>query len=368
MANVRFYKLSSLPTFVANTHTGIFVHLTAAYNDGTTDYPEGLWFGGRVGWEYLTNASDTSAITNIVTAAIENLDASTVATLVADAIPAGSGSGTTLTLKGVQEQNGIISQGTGASTVTIGAGKLQIGVGNASNPSDLFGANDTGNTVLVLDDTVLNYDPSTHKLGIITNSNTSSSNKIATMSDIASLSGAMHYKGVLNAASDLPSTTPAPGDVYIVKTAFTSGGNTFEVGDMVVYGNAGALSIIQSNMTIGTASGQVATNDGALTNGNIVVATANGITTSSYSLSGASSRTQTITDSTPSGQTPADGVNHSTSIVDTLTIFGENRTTRLVIGSTNPSIEVKEGISSDEDVNIDLVWNTTAPTVSNNGN
>lgn len=364
--NVRFYKLISLPTFDANIHTGIFVHLTTAYNDGTTNRPEGLWFGGRVGWEYLTNASDTSSITNIVTAAIENLDANTVATLVA--APSSSGSGTTLTLKGVKENDGIISQGDGTSTVTIGAGKLQIGVGNANNPSDLFGANDTGNTVLVLDDTQLNYNTSTHTLGVITNSNTSASNKIATMADIASISGAMHYKGTLNSSSDLPSTT-APGDVYIVETAFTDAisGITYEVGDMVVYGNAGAMNIIQSNMTIGTHSGQVATNDGDLTSGNIVIATGNGISTSSsYSLSGASSRTLTITDDTPAGQTPADGVNHSTSIVDSLTIFGQNRGIRLVIGSINPSIEVKEGGSSDQTVNIDLVWNTSVPTATGN--
>lgn len=355
--NVRFYKLSSLPTFDANTHTGIFVHLTTAYNDGTTNRPEGLWFGGRVGWEYLTNASDTSSITNIVTAAIENLDANTVATLVA--APSSSGSGTTLTLKGVKEDDGVISQGTGTSTVTIGAGKLKIGVGATGVPSDLFGANDTGDTVLVLDDTQLNYNTSTHTLGIITNSNTSASNKIATMADIASISGAMHYKGVLNSDSDFPSTTE-PGDVYIVATEFTHGGTKYEVGDMVVYGDNGYMNIVQSNETIGVFSGQIAENDGNLTSGRIVVATGSGIATSDYSLSNASSRTLTITDDA----TVTDGVTHYTSIVDTITILGESRASRLVIGSINPSIEVKEGGGSDEAVNIDLVWNTSVPTLN----
>ena len=356
--NVRFYKLSSLPTFDANIHTGIFVHLTTAYNDGTTNRPEGLWFGGRVGWEYLTNASDTSSITNIVTAAIENLDANTVATLVAS--PSSSGSGTTLTLKGVQEQNGLISQGTGTSTVTIGAGKLKIGVGATGVPSDLFGANDTGDTVLVLDDTQLNYNTSTHTLGVITNRTTSASNKIATMDDIASISGAMHYKGVLNSDSDFPLTTE-PGDVYIVATEFTHGGTKYEAGDMVVYGDNGSMNIVQSNETIGVFSGQIAENDGNLTSGRIVVATGSGIATSNYSLSdGASSRTLTINDDA----TTTDGVTHYTSIEDSLTILGESRGIRLVIGSINPSIEVKEGGSSDQTVKIDLVWNTSVPTLN----
>jgi len=366
MANVRFYKLSSLPTFVASTHTGIFVHLTTDYTDTNNEitYPEGLWFGGRNGWEYLTNS----------TTAIDQLDAETIETLVAEDIPADRGSGTILTLKGVKEDDGIIEQGDGTSKVTIGAGKLQIGVGNADDPSDLFGANDTTNTVLVLDSTHFHYNPSAKKLNIITESPTTDTNKIATMADIASLTGAMHYKGVLNSPLDFPLTTE-PGDVYIVTTAFTyddsdsdsdsDSGITFEVGDMVVYGNNGSMNIVQSNMTIGVNDGQFAVNDGALTSGNIVVATGTGIETSDYSLSGASSRTQTITDATTDGQTPIDGVNHSTSIVDTLTIFGEDRTTRLVIGSTNPSIEVKEGLAPDVEVSLDLVWNTTIPSVQN---
>jgi len=51
MANVRFYRLSQLPTFDAASHQGVFVHLTQA--DST--HPVGLWFGGSQGWEYLTN-------------------------------------------------------------------------------------------------------------------------------------------------------------------------------------------------------------------------------------------------------------------------------------------------------------------------
>jgi hypothetical protein len=339
--------------------------LTAQQTVGETTNLPGLYFGGTVGWEYLTNTNDESSITTVINGIIENLDANTVATLVA--APSSSGSGTTLTLKGVKEDDGVISQGTGTSTVTIGAGKLKIGVGATGVPSDLFGANDTGDTVLVLDDTQLNYNTSTHTLGIITNSNTSASNKIATMADIASISGAMHYKGTLNSSSDLPSTT-ASGDVYIVETAFTDAisGITYEVGDMVVYGDNGYMNIVQSNETIGVFSGQIAENDGNLTSGRIVVATGSGIATSDYSLSNASSRTLTITDDTPAGQTPADGVNHSTGIVDSLTIFGQNRGIRLVIGSINPSIEVKEGGSSDQTVNIDLVWNTSVPTATGN--
>ena len=49
--NVRFYRLSQLPTFNAVSHQGVFVHLTQA--DDT--HPVGLWFGGTEGWEFLTN-------------------------------------------------------------------------------------------------------------------------------------------------------------------------------------------------------------------------------------------------------------------------------------------------------------------------
>lgn len=51
MANVKFYRLSQLPTFSLESHQGVFVHLTQA--DAT--HPVGLWFGGTQGWEFLTN-------------------------------------------------------------------------------------------------------------------------------------------------------------------------------------------------------------------------------------------------------------------------------------------------------------------------
>ena len=51
MANVKFYRLSQLPTFSSESHQGVFVHLTQA----DTTHPVGLWFGGTQGWEFLTN-------------------------------------------------------------------------------------------------------------------------------------------------------------------------------------------------------------------------------------------------------------------------------------------------------------------------
>lgn len=51
MANVRFYRLETLPAYEAAKHQGVFVHLTQA--DST--HPIGLWFGGSQDWEYLTN-------------------------------------------------------------------------------------------------------------------------------------------------------------------------------------------------------------------------------------------------------------------------------------------------------------------------
>lgn len=57
MANVKFYRLGTLPTFVAENHQGVFIHLTSdvTESDNTIKYKKGLYFGGTIGWEYLTN-------------------------------------------------------------------------------------------------------------------------------------------------------------------------------------------------------------------------------------------------------------------------------------------------------------------------
>lgn len=55
MANVKFYKVSSLVTFNSSKHSGLFVHLTADQKSGETVVNKaGLYFGGANGWEYLT--------------------------------------------------------------------------------------------------------------------------------------------------------------------------------------------------------------------------------------------------------------------------------------------------------------------------
>ena len=393
MANVKFYRLSTLPSFIPSSHVGVFIHITADYTpantvvrgyeggqgynpsdsttwgtasnfDGTFVVKKGLWFGGYQSWEFLTNDTDSSAIVN----AIDDLDAATVATLTQNTDEYGN---ITLTLKGVQENNGIISQGDGTGTVTIGNGALTIsgenGNGTATNAT-LTTANASTNNNLELDPYALTFTSSSTpgtagKISVLTQTAVSITNKIATMADIANIAGAMHYKGRIENLADWPtgtgSRTVNAGDTYIASSNFTytlGGANIpIELGDMVVFegGSTSSFHVFQSNMTVGVADGQIAKNDGALTNGNLVVATARGIATTNIDSTAPASRTLTVASGTADGQ----GFYHDATATDDLDIFGVDYTKILKISSDNTSIEVKKGTGNDE-VAIDLIWQT----------
>ena len=145
VANVRFYKLATLPTF-EEKHKGIFVHvtsnLTRTLNEGNYTYswgglkpdvipqiviqkivekettrpvlvPEwmdsrrinivesGLWFGGENGWELLSNDTTSGAIDAAINAKI--------ATLNVEGYAQATISGSTLTISGIKETNGKIA-------------------------------------------------------------------------------------------------------------------------------------------------------------------------------------------------------------------------------------------------------------------
>jgi hypothetical protein len=338
-SNVRFYKLPVLPSFDAAKHTGIFVHVTETMlknpwkptgkeeaidptNIFMTPFVEGqeegrlnlvqwlaarrisqvesgLWFGGENGWELLSNE-----------------------------------------ISGGFAENG----------------ELQI------NTNSVFTANQAGNSNITLDANALSFNSETNTISVVANTDVSSTNKLATMADIAGIAGAMHYRGPLTGAASgdgsWPSTVAA-GDVYIVTTAFTHSSDALEVGDMIVF-NSNSTSdykVVQSNLTLGVGQGQVAANTEALTSGNLVVASATGIETTNYNINTASNRTLSVGNTaTTTGDT---SIIHETKATDTLTILGQDRVSSLTINSTNDSISVSgSNTNNDGTVTLDLVWNT----------
>ena len=139
MVNVRFYRLETLPSFVLEKHNGIFVHVTKTmYKNGSIEHPNpkdpatlwmtpgkigdvermnlvkwlenrhiteiasGLWFGGENGWELLSNETNSAAIDAAIVAKI--------ATLHIDGYAQATISGSTLTISGIKEEDGIIAK------------------------------------------------------------------------------------------------------------------------------------------------------------------------------------------------------------------------------------------------------------------
>ena len=163
------------------------------------------------------------------------------------------------------------------------------------NSTDVFSANTDTNLTLRQYDFVYNNG----ELGVNVQTLTSATNKIATMEDIASLSGAMHYKGGVT-AYPTPTADTKAGDTYIVTQRFeypANSGNWYEVGDMLVAtadGTSATYTVVQSNLTLGMGTGEVAVNQTALTATQIVVAGTTGVQTTGYTIGGAVS-TQSIT-------------------------------------------------------------------------
>ncbi len=457
--NVRFYKLEVLPSFDAAKHTGIFVHVTGTMRkspwtlvDGKTRInPEelfmtvlidgkekinlvqwlvnrnietvesGLWFGGANGWELLSNDTSSGAIdaaiaaldvdgysqaeitddginssltikgikeengkigadtnknvsveidgvynssTNkiatvgTVTSKINALDVSTITTVTKTA----SGDNTILGFKGVKETDGKIAQGDSNETFTVGDAKLKLVVG--TEELEIFSANAKSDSELQLDSNAFQWNKSDDKfiLGVKTKTAITDKNRLITESDIAGIAGAMHYIGSIANDNGWPSTTPKKGDVYISTGTFTHGGETIQTGDMIVFGDNGSFTVVQSNITLGTGSGQVAANSAALTSGNLVVASATGIETISFDATNLTdtnknTRNLTQTNGRHDAEIVANGVNnlyHAVTVTDTLKIMNRDFTESLDIWSENRSIQV----DAENGVKLDLVWNT----------
>lgn len=192
MANVRFYRLKTLPSFEVPKHQGIFVHVTSkltrtgkegnyTYSWGELDkdaipniviqnivekettrpilVPEwmdsrrldtvesGLWFGGENGWELLSNDI------NSIDATIAALDVPgyAQATITPDTPPAeGVPNSSTLTIKGIQEVDGRIGAADGSD--------LNIKIDGIYNESNKIATQSTVTTTVTTAINGLNVD------------------------------------------------------------------------------------------------------------------------------------------------------------------------------------------------------------------
>lgn len=434
MANVRFYRVETLPSFDVSKHVGIFVHVTT----GDTTHKAGLWFGGTNSWEYLTN--DTNAIdaaieakiqeldvtgyaqatitTNAplggkpnstltisgikedngiiakdddnklevaidgtydkstnkiatkstVTTAIEALDSEGTIQAVTTAQATDNNANTVLTFKGVKETNGKIEQGDGAETFTVGDAKLKIQIGS-STATDVFSANATEDSTIQLDGLV--FKKNGDVISVITPTALASDNRLVTEKDVASLAGAMHYKGTVSSLQEFrnklgDSDAEEAGDVYIAtgipEGSFTDDkGNVIENGDMIVFNSDSEYKVVQSNITLGIKSGQIAKNDGDLSpNNNVVIATSAGIKTISITeddLTGTTNGNNSRTLSIANGSIADNGFYHAVTITDTFKVIGKDFSKSINITSNNRSIDIANNANTG--VMVDLVWNTS---------
>ena len=384
----------------------------------------GLWFGGENGWELLTNETNSGTIDAAINAKIQGLDVNGYAqatisgsTLTISGIkevdgkiaiddsknlevaiegvynestnkiatqstvtneingldvgtiqavttaPAeGNTANTVLTFKGVKETNGKIAQGDGATTLTVGDAKLKIQIGS-STATDVFSANAQADSTIKLDGLV--FKKNEDVISVITPTPLASNNRLVTEKDVANLAGAMHYKGTIANAGDWPRTVKA-GDVYIATGEnFEKEGQVIESGDMIVFNseNPTIFTVVQSNITSGVISGQIAKNDGDLTPNNMVIATSAGIKTIGITESdltgtenGNNTRRLTYVNGTPD-ITGDITLYHSATITDTFKVIGKDFSKSINISSNNRSINIAN--NGDTGVMVDLVWNTS---------
>ena len=464
MANVRFYKLEVLPNFDVSKQ-GIFVHVTKPMKkeiwdlsngnkvdpatlwmtlgkDGGSvgrinlvewlternieEIASGLWFGGENGWELLSNETnaidatinakiaaldvngyaqatitgstltisgikedngiiakddgqklevaidggynkDTNKIATqlTVTTAINNLDASAFQTVTKST----SGVNTVLTFNGIKEVDGIISQGVteNPETFTVGDAKLKIQIGS-STATNVFSANAIEDSTIKLDGYVFRKGDN-DVISVITPTAVSERNRLVTEQDIASLGGAMHYKGSIASDTQWPANENVKaGYVWIASGNFEHGAETIELGDLIVFNTDNVntdYTVVQSNITLGVGDGQVAANVGALADGKLVVGVnpatgSKGIKTVDFDVTnltgttGKNERTLSIANGT--ADTLVASLYHDVTITDALTVIGKPFTKSIKISSPNRSIEIAK--NDDTGVMVDLVWNT----------
>lgn len=321
--------------------------------------------------ESTNKIATQSTVTTAVTTAINGLNANTVQAVTFNTPE--NGGNTTLTFKGVKEENGVIAQGDGATTLVVGDAKLKIQIGS-DEATNVFSANAQTDSTIKLDGYV--FKKNGDVISVITPTAVSESNKLVTQQDIANLNGAMHYQGPIATADNWPTTVKA-GDVYIATGDFEYNSQSIESGDMIVFNSASLTDykVVQSNITLGIGDGQIAANVGALSDGNLVVGvnstTGKGIKTVNFDVTnltgttGKNERNLTLDSKLADRELQSEGVEsveglyHSVGITDTFTIMGRDMSKSFSISSRNRSISIeKVGDVNSTDAQIDLIWNT----------
>ena len=290
-----------------------------------------------------------------VTNAINNLDVQTPIQAVTFNTPENGGN-TTLTFKGVKEENGKIVDGNGTGTFIVGDAKLKIQIGS-STATDVFSANAQADSTIKLDGLVFKKNGN-NEISVITPTAVTSSNRLVTEQDIANLANnAMLYKGSIASDTQWPSNENVKaGYVWIASGNFEHGDGsdveTIESGDLIVFNadnDNSKYTVVQSNITLGTGVGQVAANTEGLTNGNLVVATGTGIKTTGISAS-------VLEEANNTRNLTYNNVTGGISITDNLKIMGRDFNQSINITSNNKSIKIAN--NGNTGVMVDLVWNT----------
>lgn len=300
------------------------------------------------------------ATESTVTTAIGALDSEGTIQAVTTAQATDNNANTVLTFKGVQETNGVIAQGTGTDTFTVGNANLKIQIGSAE-ATNVFSANAQSDSTIKLDGLVFKKNDN-NEISVITPTAVSSSNKLVTQQDIANLNGAMHYKTTIANAGAWPETVKA-GDVYIATGEnFEYNGQVIESGDMIVFNSESITDfiVVQSNITSGIKSGQIAKNVGDLTPNNMVIATSEGIKTIGISETNLTDTNDNHRHLSIGPNGPADGdFHHDVTITDALKVIGKDFSNSINISSPNRSINIiNKNVATGIGVMVDLVWNT----------
>lgn len=443
--NARFYRLATLPNFAADgKHVGLFVYVpeyTVTDNDGwikgysepdgNVTYPisttavtitygtkvnGGLWFGGQLGWEHLTNVGSGISWEEIYH--WFDTDIAGEAEIFSAAALTGTGeTGTEITIFDpvLDRTNGFHASTVGSDEhkFTVGDGALKLTGKGATNNSgqtpslpqattnDVHSANDVLDSTLILDDSLIwtpsgDAAPYGGTIGVRTKTTVTAENPVVTLQDIAGLSGAMHLIGTLDSTTEWPdqstsiwytgnngapatgsqTTQIKEGDTFIVTGAHTGpDGVAYEVGDTVFYYESGGIlvyKVVNQNITTGTQDGQHAAVDmpgGSLEAGKLVIATNTGIATTNAQISDFVTdvtSTQEINDTAQ--ETEDEGQTHETTytvttIVDRVDDGSDSNITTdthdLIFHSNNNSLTIQEDTTNAEhQINFDLVWLT----------
>lgn len=331
-------------------------------NDSNSDY--------TINVDGVYNASTNMIATvSSVTGAVNALDVDTDK-------GAASVSGSTITIKAVQQENGLIKDG-GTTTInldgTYDASDNKIAT-QSTVSSAIDALNGSHNVVTIADytpqtgesatKTIAFYDATQTNGVVSTDQNpsdtlylsqaTSASNPIVTKDDLSGIVGAMVYKGAVNSNSDLPTSDITAGWTYVVATAGTYAGKACEVGDMIIAKETKATGITDSDWNVINGENQV-------TNAGATITAGTGTATTLATVDGTDITAQVnVTAGSATIATVADGV-----VTITPTVSQAANTGTIQVASGTPIVFAKAATTgAAEDVSItDTAGHFTTDTV-----